>query len=135
MERIEIRKLNEIHKDLSDMEVLVCGWIRSIRDTKTFGFIEINDGSYFKNLQVVFDDSLENFTEIAKLNIGSSIRVSGHVVETPQAKQPYEIKATAVEIEGASNPEYPLQKKRHTFEYLRTIAHLRPRTKIGRAHV
>ncbi len=128
MERIEIRKLNEIHKDLSDMEVLVCGWIRSIRDTKTFGFIEINDGSYFKNLQVVFDDSLENFTEIAKLNIGSSIRVSGHVVETPQAKQPYEIKATAVEIEGASNPEYPLQKKRHTFEYLRTIAHLRPRT-------
>ena len=128
MERIEIKKLNETHKDLEGKEVLVCGWIRSIRDTKTFGFIELNDGSFFKNLQVVFDNSLDNFTEIAKLNIGSAIRVSGYVVETPQAKQPYEIKATAVEIEGLSSPEYPLQKKRHTFEYLRTIAHLRPRT-------
>ncbi len=128
MERIEIRKLKDTYKDLSGKEVLVCGWIRTIRDTKTFGFIEINDGSFFKNLQVVFDDSLDNFSEIAKLNIGSAIRVIGHVVETPQAKQPYEIKATAVEIEGASNPGYPLQKKRHTFEYLRTIAHLRPRT-------
>ena len=128
MERIEIKKLNETHKDLEGKEVLVCGWIRSIRDTKSFGFIEINDGSFFKNLQVVFDNSLDNFTEIAKLNIGSAIRVSGYVVETPQAKQPYEIKATAVEIEGLSSPEYPLQKKRHTFEYLRTIAHLRPRT-------
>lgn len=128
MERIEIKKLNETHKDLEGKEVLVCGWIRSIRDTKSFGFIEINDGSFFKNLQVVFDNSLDNFTEIAKLNIGSAIRVRGYVVETPQAKQPYEIKATAVEIEGLSSPEYPLQKKRHTFEYLRTIAHLRPRT-------
>jgi asparaginyl-tRNA synthetase len=128
VERIEIKKLNETHKDLEGKEVLVCGWIRSIRDTKSFGFIEINDGSFFKNLQVVFDNSLDNFTEIAKLNIGSAIRVSGYVVETPQAKQPYEIKATAVEIEGLSSPEYPLQKKRHTFEYLRTIAHLRPRT-------
>lgn len=128
MERIEIKKLNETHKDLEGKEVLVCGWIRSIRDTKSFGFIEINDGSFFKNLQVVFDNSLDNFTEIARLNIGSAIRVSGYVVETPQAKQPYEIKATAVEIEGLSSPEYPLQKKRHTFEYLRTIAHLRPRT-------
>lgn len=128
MERTEIKKLNETHKDLEGKEVLVCGWIRSIRDTKSFGFIEINDGSFFKNLQVVFDNSLDNFTEIAKLNIGSAIRVSGYVVETPQAKQPYEIKATAVEIEGLSSPEYPLQKKRHTFEYLRTIAHLRPRT-------
>ena len=128
MERIEIKKLNETHKDLEGKEVLVCGWIRSIRDTKSFGFIEINDGSFFKNLQVVFDNSLDNFTEIAKLNIGSAIRVRGYVVETPQAKQPYEIKATSVEIEGLSSPEYPLQKKRHTFEYLRTIAHLRPRT-------
>lgn len=128
MERTEIKKLNASYKELSSKEVLVCGWIRTIRDTKTFGFIEINDGSFFKNLQVVFDNSLDNFTEIAKLNIGSAIRVSGYVVETPQAKQPYEIKATAVEIEGLSSPEYPLQKKRHTFEYLRTIAHLRPRT-------
>ena len=102
--------------------------IRSKRDTKTFGFIELNDGSFFKNLQVVYDDSLDNFSEITKLNIGSAIRVRGHVVETPQAKQPYEVKATVVEIEGASSPDYPLQKKRHSFEFLRTIAHLRPRT-------
>ncbi|MGI6125136.1 MAG: asparagine--tRNA ligase [Acetivibrionales bacterium] len=128
MERTEIKKLNASYKELSSKEVLVCGWIRTIRDTKTFGFIEINDGSFFKNLQVVFDNSLDNFSEIAKLNIGSAIRVKGIVVETPQAKQPYEVKATAVEIEGASSHEYPLQKKRHTFEYLRTIAHLRPRT-------
>lgn len=128
MKRIDIKKLNETHKDLEGKEVLVCGWIRTIRDTKSFGFIEINDGSYFKNLQVIFDDSLDNFSEIARLNIGSAIRVRGYVVETPQAKQPYEIKATSVEIEGLSSPEYPLQKKRHTFEYLRTIAHLRPRT-------
>lgn len=128
MNRTEIRELYRTYKELSDKEVLVCGWIRTIRDTKTFGFIEINDGSFFKNIQIVFDDSLDNFQEIAHLNIGSAIRVKGTVVETPQAKQPFEIKATQVEIEGASVPEYPLQKKRHTFEYLRTIAHLRPRT-------
>lgn len=128
MDRIEIKKLNTSYKEFLDKDVLVCGWVRTIRDTKTFGFIEINDGSFFKNLQVVFDDSLSNFHEIAHLNIGSAIKVKGKVVETPQAKQPFEIKATAVEIEGTSLPEYPLQKKRHTFEYLRTIAHLRPRT-------
>lgn len=128
MERIEIRKLNASYQSLADQEVKVCGWVRTIRDTKTFGFIEINDGSFFKNLQIVFDDTLPNFQEIAKLNVGSAIRVTGRVVETPQAKQPYEIKATAIEIEGASTPDYPLQKKRHSFEYLRTIAHLRPRT-------
>ncbi|NLX64134.1 MAG: asparagine--tRNA ligase, partial [Clostridiaceae bacterium] len=124
MERTEIKTLNQSHKELEGKEVLVCGWVRSIRDTKTFGFIELNDGSYFKNLQVVYDDSLDNFTEISKLNIGSAIRVRGYVVETPQAKQPYEVRATAVEIEGASSPDYPLQKKRHSFEFLRTIAHL-----------
>jgi len=128
VERTEIKKLNQSYKELEGKEVLVCGWVRSIRDTKTFGFIELNDGSYFKNLQVVYDDSLDNFTEISKLNVGSAIRVRGYVVETPQAKQPYEVKATAVEIEGASSPDYPLQKKRHSFEFLRTIAHLRPRT-------
>ncbi|HHW22196.1 MAG TPA: asparagine--tRNA ligase [Clostridiaceae bacterium] len=128
MDRIEIKKLTTSFKELSGKEVVVCGWVRTIRDTKTFGFIEINDGSYFKNLQVVFDDSLTNFHEIAHLNIGSAITVKGKVVETPQAKQPFEVHATSVEIEGASVPEYPLQKKRHTFEYLRTIAHLRPRT-------
>ena len=128
MERIEIRNLNATHSEYSDKEVAVCGWVRTIRDTKTFGFIEINDGSFYKNLQIVFDDALPNFDEIARLNVGSSIRVTGKVVETPDAKQPYEIKAVKIEVEGASVPEYPLQKKRHTFEYLRTIAHLRPRT-------
>jgi asparaginyl-tRNA synthetase len=128
MERIRIKELNSSFRELSDKEVLVCGWVRTVRDAKNFGFIEINDGSFFKNLQVVFDDSLNNFKEIAHLNVGSSIRVKGRVVETPQAKQPYEIKATAIDMEGSSLPEYPLQKKRHTLEYLRTIAHLRPRT-------
>ena len=92
MDRIEIKKLNQIHKELSGKEVLVCGWIRSKRDTKTFGFIELNDGSFFKNLQVVYDDSLDNFSEITKLNIGSAIRVG--MWWRPQAKQPYEVKAT-----------------------------------------
>ena len=128
MERIEIGKLNESHSLLEGKEVTVCGWIRTIRDSKTFGFIEINDGSCFRNLQVVFDDTLGNFEEVRRLNVGSAIRVKGIVVETPQAKQPYEIRATQVIVEGASAPEYPLQKKRHSFEYLRTIAHLRPRT-------
>lgn len=128
VKRIEIRKLNDTYKELADKEVQICGWIRTIRDNKTFGFIEINDGSFFKNLQIVFDNSLDNFSEISHLNIGSAIRVKGNVIETPQAKQPYEIKATEIFIEGKSSPEYPLQKKRHTFEYLRTIAHLRPRT-------
>ncbi|NLU52106.1 MAG: asparagine--tRNA ligase [Clostridiaceae bacterium] len=128
MERTEIRKLYNTFKSLTGQEVVVCGWVRTIRDSKTFGFIEINDGSYFKNLQIVFDNTLINFAEIAKLNVGSAIVVKGNVVETPQAKQPFEIKASQIDIEGASAPEYPLQKKRHSFEFLRTIAHLRPRT-------
>jgi len=128
LERIEIRELNEVYPRLAGEEVTVCGWIRTIRDSRTFGFIEINDGSCFRNLQVVFDDTLDNFSEIRRLNVGSALRVKGIVVETPQAKQPYEIKATQINIEGASVPEYPLQKKRHSFEFLRTIAHLRPRT-------
>ena len=128
MERTEIRKLYNTFKSLTGQEVVVCGWVRTIRDSKTFGFIEINDGSYFKNLQIVFDNTLSNFAEIAKLNVGSAIVVKGNVVETPQAKQPFEIKASQIDIEGASAPEYPLQKKRHSFEFLRTIAHLRPRT-------
>lgn len=128
MERIEIVKLNENHAQHAGEEVTVYGWVRTIRDTKTFGFIEINDGSCFRNLQIVYDNTLPNFSEIGKLNIGSAIRVRGRVVETPEAKQPYEIRAAQIDVEGASVPEYPLQKKRHSFEYLRTIAHLRPRT-------
>lgn len=128
MSRIEIKKLNEAYTELAGKEVQICGWIRTIRDNKTFGFIEINDGSFFKNLQIVFDNSIDNFDEVSHLNIGSALRVKGTVVETPKARQPYEIKATEILIEGKSTPDYPLQKKRHSFEYLRTIAHLRPRT-------
>lgn len=128
MERTEIRKLFENTSQYTKGEQTVCGWVRTIRLSKTFGFIELNDGSYFQNLQVVFDDQLPNFNEISKLNIGSSLVVKGNLVETPEAKQPFEIKATSITVEGTSTPDYPLQKKRHTFEYLRTISHLRPRT-------
>ena len=108
--------------------VTVGGWARTIRDSKVFGFVELNDGSFFKSVQVVIDDTLPNFKELVKLNVGSSLVVTGTVVITPDAKQPFEIKATAVEIEGTSTPDYPLQKKRHSMEFLRTIAYLRPRT-------
>ena len=110
-------------------EVSVHGWVRTIRISKNFGFIELNDGSYFKNLQIVIEaDSLVNFAELSKLNVGAALEVKGILVLTPDAKQPFEVKAKEVSIEGASTPDYPLQKKRHTFEYLRTIPHLRPRT-------
>ncbi len=111
-----------------DKEVKISGWIRTVRASKKFGFIEVNDGSFFKSLQVVFDESLENFKELSKLSISSGISVSGKLVETPNAKQPFEIQATEVIVEADSESDYPLQKKRHTFEYLRTIAHLRPRS-------
>jgi asparaginyl-tRNA synthetase len=111
-----------------DQKVQLSGWIRTIRDSKTFGFIELNDGSFFKGVQIVFDEQLDNFKEIAKLSISSSIKVVGDFIHTPQAKQPFEIKATEIVVEGTSNSDYPLQKKKHSFEYLRTIAHLRPRT-------
>lgn len=106
----------------------VSGWVRTLRVSKSFGFIELNDGSFFQNIQVVFDDKLPNFLEIAKLPIATALRVEGELVESPGAKQPWELKATAITIEGHSAPDYPLQKKRHSLEYLRTIAHLRPRS-------
>lgn len=109
-------------------KVKISGWIRTLRASNAFGFIEVNDGSFFKNLQVVFDSKLENFKEISKLPISSSISVIGTLVETPDAKQPFEVQAEKIVIEGMSSSDYPLQKKRHTFEYLRTIAHLRPRS-------
>ena len=125
----------EIIKDLfSDMskyegkEIVVEGWVKTIRDSKTFGFIELNDGSFFKNIQIVFDNTLDNFDDICKLPLSSSIKVTGTFVKTEGAKQPFEIKANKIELEFASNLDYPLQKKRHSFEYLRTISHLRPRT-------
>ena len=108
--------------------VKVSGWVKTLRDSKTFGFIELNDGSFFKNVQVVFNDSLSNFEDIRKLSISSSIIVSGSLVKTENAKQPFEIQAENIEIFNQADNDYPLQKKRHTFEYLRTIAHLRPRT-------
>ncbi len=109
-------------------EVKLSGWVKTLRDSKNFGFIEINDGSFFNNVQIVFDNSLNNFEEIRKLSISSSIIVTGVVVKTENAKQPFEVKATNIEIVNVADLDYPLQKKRHSFEYLRTVAHLRPRT-------
>lgn len=129
MKRTEIKKLYENANAYTDGTVKVCGWIRTNRDSKALGFMEINDGSCFKGVQVVFErEKLENFQEVAKYNVGAAVIVEGNLILTPQAKQPFEINATNIELEGASAPEYPLQKKRHTLEYLRTIAHLRPRT-------
>ena len=126
MDRIEISKL---FKEPKEGKVTVCGWVRNIRDSKALGFIELNDGSGFKSLQVVFEDAkIDNFKEIAKLNVGAAIVVEGNIVLTPNAKQPLEIHAEKITVEGASSPDYPLQKKRHSVEFLRTIAHLRPRT-------
>ena len=115
-------------KEYASKEVTISGWIRTLRASNTFGFIEVNDGSFFKNIQVVFSSELENFKDISKLPISSSISVIGTLVETPDAKQPFEIQAKEVIVEGMSDSDYPLQKKRHSFEYLRTIAHLRPRS-------
>ena len=109
-------------------EITVEGWVKTVRDSKTFGFIELNDGTFFKNIQIVFDDTLENFADICKLTISSTIAVTGKFVKTEGAKQPFEIKATKIDTQYIADSDYPLQKKRHTFEYLRTISHLRPRT-------
>ena len=129
MERTEIKALFSAVTDHIDSEVTVCGWVKTIRQSKTLGFIELNDGSCFQNLQVVFEPgTVENYNEIAKQNVGAALMVKGHVLLTPNAKQPFEVHASSIEIEGSSSPEYPLQKKKHTLEYLRTIQHLRPRS-------
>lgn len=128
MENILIRELFKNSEKYYTKEIKVSGWVRTVRDSKNFGFIELNDGSFFKNLQIVFDNTLDNFNEICKLSISSSIIVTGIFTKTENAKQDFELKATKLDIVDVSNPEYPLQKKRHTVEYLRTIAHLRPRT-------
>lgn len=114
--------------DFENKEVTISGWVKTIRDSKNFGFIEINDGSFFKNVQIVFDTSLSNFEDVRKLSISSSAEISGILVKTENAKQPFEIKATKIEIINQAELDYPLQKKKHSFEYLRTISHLRPRT-------
>ena len=129
MERTLISEIFADPKSFDKVQVTVGGWIRTMRAQKTFGFIELNDGSYFKSLQVVFEDGIvENYKDIAKQNVGAALIVGGTLVYTPDAKQPIELKASVITVEGASTPDYPLQKKRHSLEYLRTIAHLRPRT-------
>jgi asparaginyl-tRNA synthetase len=128
MENILIKELYRNPESYLDKVVTVSGWVRTLRSSNAFGFIELNDGSFLKNLQVVFDSSLENFKSISKLSVSSSLIITGKLVATPEAKQPFEIQAQNVIIEGHSAPEYPLQKKRHTFEFLREIAHLRPRS-------
>ena len=133
MELTTVRELYRSTADFADKEITVGGWVRSIRASKAFGFIVLGDGSFFKTLQIVYDEKLGNFDDISKLNVGSSLIVTGKLVETPDAPQPFEIHATSVEVEGASTPDYPLQKKRHSPEYLRTIAHLRPRTNLFQA--
>lgn len=133
MDLIDIRKLYRDKEEYIGKKIQVGGWVRSIRDSKNFGFIVLNDGTYFEPIQVVYHDTLDNFEEISKLNVGSALVVYGELVATPDAKQPFEIQAERVDIEGASSPDYPLQKKRHTLEYLRTITHLRPRTNTFQA--
>ena len=124
----DLKDLFRNTSNYKDKEITVEGWVKTVRDSKTFGFIELNDGSFFKNVQVVFTDKLDNFNEISKLTISSSIKVTGTLVITENAKQPFEIQASQIEVENLCPTDYPLQKKRHSFEYLRTIAHLRPRT-------
>lgn len=128
MERVTVREIFRETEKYLNKEVQIEGWIRTLRSSKKFGFIEVNDGTFFKNIQVVFDEKLENFKEISKFPISASIVVQGKLDPTPEAKQPFEIKATSVSMIGDSAKDYPLQKKRHSFEYLRTIAHLRPRS-------
>ena len=131
MNRTTIAAIFADQDKLGGQTVTVCGWARTIRDMKTFGFIELNDGSCFKNLQVVMDaNMMDNYKDIAGQNVGAALIITGTVVLTPQAKQPLEVKAQTIAVEGASTPDYPLQKKRHTVEYLRTIQHLRPRTNL-----
>ncbi|WP_097027725.1 asparagine--tRNA ligase [Clostridium peptidivorans] len=130
MENILIKQLYRETEKFTDKEVSISGWIRTQRNSKTFGFIELNDGSFFKNVQIVFDDKLDNFAEITKLAISSSLTVEGKVVATPNSKQAFELHASKIIIEGLSSSDYPLQKKRHTVEFLRTIAHLRPRSNM-----
>lgn len=133
MKLVTIKELYHNTEQYLEKKITIGGWLRSIRDSKNFGFLVINDGSFFETLQVVYHDTMENFEEVSKLNVGAAVIVTGTLVATPQAKQSFEIQAEEVTIEGMSSPEYPLQKKRHSFEYLRTIPHLRARTNTFQA--
>ena len=128
METATVKELFARSDNYLNKKIQISGWVKTVRSSKTFGFIELNDGTFFSNLQIVYDEKLANFQEIARLITGSAIIATGELVESPGAKQPFELKAERIDIAGHSEPDYPLQKKRHTFEYLRTIAHLRPRT-------
>ena len=133
MELTSIRALYRERASIDHSAVRVGGWVRSVRASKSFGFIMLSDGTFFEPIQIVYDEKLPNFAEISKFNVGSALIVEGELIETPDAKQPFEIHASSVVLEGASTPDYPLQKKRHTIEYLRTISHLRPRTNLFQA--
>jgi len=128
MQSVTVKEIFRETERFLNQKIELSGWVRTVRSSKAFGFIEINDGSFFENIQVVFEESLPNFAEIGKLTISSALRIQGTLVPSPGAKQPFELKADLIEILAVSAADYPLQKKRHTFEYLRTIAHLRPRT-------
>ena len=128
MEKVYIKDLYSKTSDYIDKDVEISGWVRTLRDSKTFGFIEVNDGTFFKNLQIVFNDTLSNFEDVKKITISSTLIVKGTIVKTENAKQPFEMHASSVEIFNLADSSYPLQKKRHSFEFLRTVAHLRPRT-------
>ena len=133
MDLVSIRQIFRDKETYLNKEIVIGGWVRSIRAQKNFGFIVVNDGTFFEPLQVVYGDGLPNFETISKTNVGAALVVTGKLIPTPEAKQPFEIQATEVVIEGESTPDYPLQKKRHTMEYLRTITHLRPRTNTFQA--
>ena len=133
MHTIHIKELFENSKKYYNKSITICGWVRSIRNSKNFGFIVINDGTFFEPLQIVYDSSLDNLEQIRHLNVGAALIITGQFIATPDAKQPFELHAGSIRIEGASSPDYPLQKKRHTLEYLRTIPHLRPRTNTFQA--
>ena len=127
MKNITVKNLYKHTEEFVNQEIIIEGWVKTVRDSKNFGFIELNDGTFFKNVQIVFNNTLANFAEICKLTISSSVKVIGKFILTENAKQPFEIQASHIEIESLSDSSYPLQKKKHSFEYLRTIAHLRPR--------
>ena len=133
MNLTDIKELYRRREDFYGREITVGGWVRSNRDSKNFGFLIVNDGTFFEPLQIVYSDALPDFDQICRIGVGAAVVVRGTILATPQAKQPFEMQALEVAVEGASTPDYPLQKKRHSFEYLRTIAHLRPRTNTFQA--
>ena len=133
MDLISVRELFKNTSAYADKEITVGGWVRANRKSKQFGFISLNDGTYFTPVQVVYTDSMENFQEIAKVNIGAALIITGKLLLTPDAPQPFEIQAASVVVEGQSTGDYPMQKKRHSVEFLRTMPHLRPRTNLFQA--